>query len=278
LETPRLSGRPIRVVFFGGGPQLERGARRFLERLESHPDIDLVGAYCQSEGRSIEFVVRDLWRRRGALALPLLVAWAGSEALSALRDPRGARRLRTTISALSERLRYVTDIHAPDVLAEIRALAPDLGVLYGAPILRPELFEIPAEGTLGIHHGALPRYRGKKTTFWEMYHGEPTAGVTIQLINRGLDTGSTVNEGSVPIGSRSRGAVWRDLEHMGLDLYVDAILQVREGTSVPRAQEGPKGPLFRDPPLRLILALWWRQTLKSVLKRSPGPPARDATA
>ena len=75
----------------------------------------------------------------------------------------------------------------------------------GAPILKPELFEIPAFGTLGIHHGRLPEYRGKKTTFWAIYNGDSTAGVTIQRINAGLDTGEIVCTGEVPTAGKTTG-------------------------------------------------------------------------
>jgi hypothetical protein len=150
----------------------------------------------------------------------------------------------------------VPDIHDEVVLAQVRALAPDLGLIYGSPILKPALFEIPAYGTLGIHHGQVPQYRGKKTTFWAMYHGEPVAGVTIQKVTAGLDTGQIVRSGEVPIGRRSYGAVWRDVLALGLDLYIEAILQVREGTAVYRPQTGPKGKLYRDPKPADILRFW----------------------
>jgi methionyl-tRNA formyltransferase len=132
-------------------------------------------------------------------------------------------------------------------------------LIYGSPILKPALFEIPTYGTLGIHHGQVPQYRGKKTTFWAIYHGEPAAGVTIQKINAGLDTGQIVNSGQVLIGRRSYGTVWGEVLALGLDLYVEAILQVRAGTAVYRPQAGPKGKLYRDPKPADIVRFWLRQ-------------------
>jgi methionyl-tRNA formyltransferase len=150
------------------------------------------------------------------------------------------------------------------VLDRVRDARPDLGLVYGSPILRPALFEIPTMGTLGIHHGTLPRYRGKKTTFWEMFEGQATAGVTIQIIERGLDTGRIVKQDSAEIGARSRSSVWRELEERGLDAYEAAILDMRAGTAEPRAQEGPRTALYRDPPISLVALLAWRQTMKRV--------------
>ena len=160
---------------------------------------------------------------------------------------------------LSDRIYFVRDIHAQEVLGRVCALAPDLGLIYGSPILKPELYEIPALGTLGIHHGKLPEYRGKKTTFWAMYNGEQTAGVTIQRVNADLDTGEIALQGKVPIGHRSQQAVWKELETLGLDLYIQAILEVKQGTASYRPQVGKKGKLYRDPKLCDTLTLWRKQ-------------------
>jgi methionyl-tRNA formyltransferase len=193
------------------------------------------------------------------LALPLLLAWIGGEIGQFLLQPRTELELNRKLKQLSDRIHFVSDIHAQTVLEQVRALAPDLGLIYGSPILKPVLFEIPRCGTLGIHHGKVPEYRGNKTTFWAMYNGEETAGVTIQKINAGLDTGEIVKAGEVCIGHRSRRAVWRELEALGLELYVQAILEVKVGTAVYRPQVGTKGKLYRNPKLGDLLSFWGKQ-------------------
>lgn len=270
-EIPPLT-RPIRVVMFGGGPTLEYGARLFICRLETHPDIDFLGAFCQSEGQTFADVGRDLWRRRRLLALPLLLALIVGELGRFLSHPQAQIRLNSDMNKLADRLHYVPNIHDRNVLTQLQTLDPDLGLIYGSPILKPKLFEIPFFGTLGIHHGKVPEYRGKKTTFWAMFNGEKTAGVTIQKVNTGLDTGQIVNCGEVVIGSRSRHAIWQELERLGLDLYIQSILEVRDGTASYRPQTGPKGKLYRDPRLRDILTLWSRQWRHRLIGRGSGSP------
>ena len=170
---------PTRVAVFTSGPSLEHGLVRFLERLETETELELVGVWSQSPERSLRAVVADLLRRRGVLALPLLVLKALETLRRWLLAPLRERRLRKTLRRLAPRLHFVADVHADAVLAELRSAAPALGLVYGAPILQPALFEIPRSGTLGIHHGELPRYRGKKTTFWAMYHPISPAPVII---------------------------------------------------------------------------------------------------
>lgn len=249
----------IRVVVFTGGPTLRPGIQRFIGQLEDHPQIDLLAVYCQAKGHTLRAVISDLWRRRKALALPLMIMHVGETIGRYLLRPGVERALKRRMDALSDRISFVPDIHAPVVLEAVQRLAPDLGLIYGSPILKPALFQIPACGTLGIHHGKLPDYRGKKTTFWAMYNGEPTAGVTIQKVNAGLDTGEIVKEGVVPTAGRSLRAVWRALEQLGFTVYLQAILEIKEGTATYRPPQGVKGKLYRDPKGKDILKFWSKQ-------------------
>jgi methionyl-tRNA formyltransferase len=193
------------------------------------------------------------------LAFPLLIARIIRGVNIFLKNPRKEIALSKKLSHISNRIHSVKDIHAQIVLDQVWSMIPDLGLIYGSPILKPELFNIPKSGTLGIHHGKVPEYRGNKTTFWAMFNGEATAGVTIQKINEGLDTGSIVREGQVPIGRHSYQTVWRELEALGLDIYIKAILDVKNGTATYRPQIGIKGKLYRNPKLNDFIAFWIKQ-------------------
>jgi folate-dependent phosphoribosylglycinamide formyltransferase PurN len=251
--------RSLRVVLFGGGPYLERGVREFLCRLEDSSEIDFAGAFCQSQGETWTEILRDLWRRRRWLAAPVLLVQLAGIVRRGLLAPGRERALKKRIEALAERIHFVPDIHASQVLARVRALEPDLGLVYGSPILKPALFEIPRFGSLGIHHGKLPEYRGKKTTFWAMARGEPTAGVTIQKIGAGLDTGEIVAQGEVPIDGRSYRRVWEEVEELGVELYMTAVLETKRGDASGRPSGGESGTLYRDPKLGDLLRFQWRR-------------------
>jgi folate-dependent phosphoribosylglycinamide formyltransferase PurN len=247
---------PIRVVVFTSGPALEPAAGEFIVRLEDHAEIELVGVFHQTRGLGLRRVWEDLCRRRGLLAPPLFVLHGLRQALLFLPRPDREIRRRRRLAAIATRVHHVADLHATDTVDRIRQTAPQLGLIYGAPILKPAVFEIPARGTLGIHHGRLPDYRGKKTTFWAMFDGAPSAGVTIQRVNAGLDTGEIVAEGSVPIRRRSLRDVWKRLEALGIDLYLESILEMKRGTATFRQPIGRRRPLCRDPRPRDILVFW----------------------
>lgn len=243
--------RPVRVVLFYG-PFL-RSARVFALRLDGHPDVDLAAVYCSARGDSTAHEIRDLWRRRRALAFPLFARRQIRRLNRSVLHPRAEQKFQRDWRDLQARIRYVSDVHSDEVLHEVHELAPDLALSYGSPILRPKLFLLPRYGTLGIHHGRMPDYRGRKTTFWEIWEGEPRAGVTIQRINEGIDTGQTVAVASVEIGARSYERIWNDVQGRGIDLYIEAVLAIGNGTASFADPQGTPGPLRQDPtPLQLL--------------------------
>ena len=256
--------RPIRVVMFGSGPELSPDAQQFLCRLEQHPEIEFLGAFCQAQSRSWSAVFKDLWKRRAWLAFPLFAVWAIDKTKRFLWATREETATQKVLEKISDRIHFVPHIHSGNVLEHVRALQPDLGLIYGSPILKPQLFEIPALGTLGIHHGKVPEYRGNKTTFWAMYNGDPVAGVTIQKVNKGLDTGSVVKTGEVDAQGRAYQTVVHELETLGLDLYIQAILEVKRGSADYRPQGTTKGNLYRNPKPVDFLKFWARQIKRRV--------------
>jgi len=249
---------PIRVVVLTGGAELQPDVVDFVEHLESHPDTQLVGIVCQSDIRGFPGVIKDLWNRRGLLAVPLLVQRWLRKSKGAVLAPRRAAARRRITREVADRLYFCPDLHSAPVLTRIRDLRPDLGLVYGGPIIRPDLYGLPRLGTLGIHHGLTPRYRGKKTTFWAMYNGEEYVGVTIQRISASLDRGDVVAEGVIPVGRSPLPVITARLNRLGLELYLQAVLRVRQGTAEFRPQTAGDAPLYRDPSASDIVRFWCR--------------------
>lgn len=89
-------------------------------------------------------------------------------------------------------------------LADVRAVAPDLFLVWSYPmILPPELLSLPAQGAFNLHSGLLPGYRGGHTMNWALINGERETGVTLHHIDSGIDTGPVVDEERFAID-------WRD--------------------------------------------------------------------
>jgi methionyl-tRNA formyltransferase len=90
----------------------------------------------------------------------------------------------------------ITAINSPTTVEKISALAPDLILVCGAPMLAPEIFNISRLATLNIHFGIAPNYRGEHTLLWPLRVGDyQNIGITIHHIDEGIDTGRPLVRG-----------------------------------------------------------------------------------
>lgn len=82
---------------------------------------------------------------------------------------------------------------APEFIAELRALSPDLCVTaaYGQ-VLSEDFLAIPKFGTLNIHPSLLPLYRGAAPVQRALEDGVALTGVTIARTVRAMDAGPIV--------------------------------------------------------------------------------------
>src|SRR4051794_21268769 len=88
----------------------------------------------------------------------------------------------------------VGDLYADETVAWLRDLRPDALLRVGFGIIREPILSLAPRGVLSYHHGDMRRYRGQPPAFWELYNGEREVGVTLQVLNDGLDAGEVVCE------------------------------------------------------------------------------------
>lgn len=84
----------------------------------------------------------------------------------------------------------------------LRELDVDVAVSLGSRLLRPETFELPRLGTINVHHGAVPDFRGGPPVFWELALGRSTVGFIVHRVDTGIDTGPLLAAGEVEIRLR----------------------------------------------------------------------------
>lgn len=150
------------------------------------------------------------------------------------------------------------DVHRPEILERVRAWRPDLGVSLGAKILRPALFGIPARGTINLHQGKVPEFRGAPPGFWELATGADTIGVTVHWVDEGLDTGPVLGSGEAPIyQDDTMRAVQARAAELACRILGEVLHQLALG-DMGATPQPPGGRTFRFPTLRQRAALAWR--------------------
>jgi methionyl-tRNA formyltransferase len=113
------------------------------------------------------------------------------------------------IAALARGLEVLqpTRLKASELLADLRALSADLGVVaaYGR-ILPAELLAIPRLGLLNVHASLLPRWRGAAPVHRAIMAGDAVSGVTIMRVVQALDAGPMLDRAPVAIDPNETSA------------------------------------------------------------------------
>ncbi len=127
----------------------------------------------------------------------------------------------------------------PEVLAEFKALKPDLQVMAFVTLFVPEEFlNAPTKGSIQYHPSLLPAYRGASAINWQIIKGEKEAGLSIFWPDNGLDTGDVLTTRKTPIGpSDTLGTVYFDrLFPMGVEAMMESVDLVKAGKA-PRIKQ-----------------------------------------
>jgi len=149
-------------------------------------------------------------------------------------------------------------------MAAVRAWRPDLGLSIGAPILREELFSIPRLGTLNIHGGKVPDFRGAPPGFWELYTGANEIGATLHWVTRKLDSGAVVEQAVAPIYEHdSLNAVSQRAEELSVRVLERGLRAVVSGEFQASPQPAG-GRTFRAPTVATRLRLQVRLSAKRI--------------
>ena len=173
---------PLRTVFMG----TPRFAVPALENLAANPAVELVGVYTPPDRR----------RGRGQTMEPSPVKARAQELEVPVCQPATLRN--------------------SEAVAELSQLAPDIIVVvaYGR-LLPAEVLELPRFGCLNLHPSLLPRHRGPSPVPGAILGGDDTTGVTLMLLDEGMDTGPVIAQRTRNIGPED------DAENLTTELFHD---------------------------------------------------------
>lgn len=129
-------------------------------------------------------------------------------------------------------------VRAPEVIAQIRELNPDLIIVVAfGQILPQSLLDIPRHGCINIHASLLPRYRGAAPLNWCLINGEAETGITTMQMDAGLDTGDMLVKRAIPIGPDEDAQSLHDrLSLLGADTIDETLDRLLAGTLIREQQ------------------------------------------
>jgi len=118
--------------------------------------------------------------------------------------------------------------------------APDLLVVVAYGLLLPlEMLAWPRLGCVNLHASLLPLWRGAAPIQHAILARDPTTGVSLMRIERGLDTGAVYQERSTPIGARETAGELHDrLAMLAAEMLAGALPELLTGELSPTPQQG----------------------------------------
>jgi methionyl-tRNA formyltransferase len=212
---------PVRVLFMGTPDFAVPSLRALVENAAPgrvwHAGLDVVGVVTRPDkpaGRGRQVAVSPVKRLAQDLGMPVL-------------QPGPLRR--------------------PEALAQLRATRPDLIVVAAfGQILPPEVLALPRFGCLNVHASLLPRHRGASPIHAAILEGDAETGVSIMLMDEGLDTGPVLAQVATPIGpDETAGELFHRLAELGAQTLLGTLPLWIAGGITPEAQDARLATLTR---------------------------------
>jgi methionyl-tRNA formyltransferase len=127
---------------------------------------------------------------------------------------------------------------APDVVKALKAYKPQAIVVAAYGLILPQKV-LDVAPCLNIHASLLPRWRGAAPIERAIMAGDPETGVSIMMMEAGLDTGPVLHTVKVPITEKTTGGQLLDqLSKTGAKAIVYALDHLKTLTPVPQEATG----------------------------------------
>ncbi len=117
----------------------------------------------------------------------------------------------------------VRQLSNPDTITMLKAYQPDIICVACFPMRIPHaILDIPRLGCLNVHPSLLPANRGPEPIFWTFREGHERTGVTIHVMDEGLDSGAIVAQEAfeIPVGIN-----YSELETLAADIGGKLLVQ-----------------------------------------------------
>ena len=151
--------------------------------------------------------------------------------------PRGRGRqpdsppVKVTAEALGIPVLQPTNLRGESIQAGLMKLSPDVIVVAAfGRFLPTAVLELPPHGCLNLHPSLLPRHRGPSPVATAILEGDEDTGVSLMLLDEGMDTGPVVAATAVEMtGRETAGELTGALFDLGGALLQENLVPWVEG-------------------------------------------------
>lgn len=117
------------------------------------------------------------------------------------------------------------------VLKTIKSYNPDIIVSIASnQIFKKKLLTLPQKGCINLHTALLPKYRGLMPVFWAMKNNEEKIGVSVFLMDEGVDSGPIIVQRVLPIEKDdTMEQVIKKTKHVGMQAIIEVLEKMDSG-------------------------------------------------
>lgn len=150
---------------------------------------------------------------------------------------------------------HVRSANDDETIRLLQKLAPKVVVVNGTRILSKRLLESVDAIFLNMHVGITPKYRGVHGGYWALAQGDlENAGVTVHLVNTGIDTGGVVYQARIHPAPEDNFITYPALQvAAGVRLMKQAVRDALNGTLRVQQPDLPSRLYY----LPTIWQYWW---------------------
>jgi methionyl-tRNA formyltransferase len=195
---------------------------------------------------------------------------------------RGKKVLPPPVKVLAQKLEL--PVYQPnrlrdqEVIGHIRSFEAECLVVVSYGQLTPkDLLETHPLGAINVHPSLLPRHRGAAPIQRTLLSGDNVTGVSIMLLDEGIDTGPVLSQKQIPVREEdSFGTLHDQLAQLGGNLLCETLREWRAGRLMPRSQEDYQAsyaPPVRKEELHLQWGMRARDIVNTIRAFDPWPGA-----
>ncbi|MGN6267667.1 MAG: formyl transferase [Ginsengibacter sp.] len=107
----------------------------------------------------------------------------------------------------------VTSVNSSECIEALRKMKPELIIVCGTRIISKSVLESLPVKFMNIHAGITPKYRNVHGGYWAIVNDDvENCGVTVHLVDEGIDTGTIIYQQKIPVTKRDNFATYPVLQ------------------------------------------------------------------
>ncbi|MBN1941312.1 MAG: hypothetical protein JW772_03965 [Candidatus Diapherotrites archaeon] len=204
----------------------------------------------KSKSKKLRRMLFKKWWKLPLNMLDVLIAWTYLRETNALLEKELLQKNGFNGMPVGIKIFETSNANSKECIKKLEAEKPEVIVVLGSSILKPEVISKAKKYCLNVHGGMLPKYRNVRSEFWALYTNDlENFGPSIVHLDAGLDTGAIAFQKKVGLnGNENLTEMKLKNTVLGVELLLKALCMVKKGKKLPKQpQDKSKREFFPTP-------------------------------